>query len=151
MRFKEHTTGSNAEITRSLRTPLAPLRRRICCSNCVMSHMQYYEVLHGSSAGAGTAGVGVSMVVVCVAVVGIGSCWALLGVLLRCTFKRITRIERRLLLVCASENGCLIFECSLVARTERAGTAVRFGVKWFNHLSNYEMQQQQHRCQLHSA
>jgi hypothetical protein len=76
-RLQEHTTGSNAAITRSLRTPLAPLYRKICYSNFVMSHMQYYEVLPGSSAGAGTAGVGMSMDVVCVAVVGIGSCWAL--------------------------------------------------------------------------
>lgn len=103
-RFQEHTTGSNAKITRSLRTPLAPLYRKICCSNRVMSHMQYYEVLPGSSAGAGTAGVGVSMVVVYAAVVGIGSCWALLGVISRCIFKRITHIERRLLLVCFCEN-----------------------------------------------
>jgi hypothetical protein len=81
MPFQEHTTGHNAEITRSLRTPLAPLYRRICCSKRVMSHMQYYQVLHGSSAGPGTAGVGVSVVVVGVAVIGFGSCCALLGVI----------------------------------------------------------------------
>jgi hypothetical protein len=112
--------------------------------------MQYYEVFHGSSAGPGTAGLGVS-VVVCAAVIGFGSCCALLGVILRCIFKRITHAESCLLLLCGSDNVCLVFECALLARAKSAGGPLQFGHRWFYMVSDCEKEQQQHIRQLHGA